>query len=294
MKTSGRAIPFGRDGAARFLPWSVALMVYLAALALAGVMTLERAMAGWDRSLAGTLTVELPPSTGAGRDDALLTTLRAASGVQSATLLDRAAVAKLVEPFLGNSLSPDDLSLPRLIDLRVDPSGDTDLASLRAAIVTAAPGSTLDDHRLWLDRLQEFGRSVELTALAILALIGGVAVLTVIFVTRAGLSIHHEQIELLHLMGAADGYIARAFEREALRLAFLGGLAGLALAGATLIVLGHAAETATFLGDQVALIPALHLKGWNWAALAALAPAAGLVAALTARLTVLTTLLRLP
>jgi cell division transport system permease protein len=293
MKTSGRAIPFGRDGAARFLPWSVALMVYLAALALAGVMTLERALAGWDRSVAGTLTVELPPANNGG-DDALLASLRAVPGVKSATLLERAAVAKLVEPFLGNSLSPDDLSLPRLIDLRVDPSGATDLASLRAAIATAAPGSTLDDHRLWLDRLQEFGRSVELTALAILALIGGVAVLTVIFVTRAGLSIHHEQIELLHLMGAKDGYIAHAFEREALRLAFLGGLAGLALAGATLIVLGHAAEAAAFLGDQVALIPALHLKGWNWAALAALAPAAGLVAALTARLTVLTTLLRLP
>jgi cell division transport system permease protein len=293
VKTSGRAIPFGRDGAARFLPWSVALMVYLAALALAGVMTLERALAGWDRSLAGTLTVELPAAQ-PNSDAALLAALRAVPGVQSATLLDRAAVAKLVEPFLGNSLSPDDLSLPRLIDLRVDPNGADDLSNLRAAIAAAAPGSTLDDHRLWLGRLQEFGRSVELTALAILALIGAVAVLTVIFVTRAGLSIHHEQIELLHLMGAKDGYIARAFEREALRLAFLGGLAGLALAGVTLVALGHAAEAATFLGDQLALIPALHLKGWNWAALAALAPAAGLVAALTARLTVLTTLLRLP
>ena len=35
-------IPFDRDGSGRFLPWLVALMVYLAALALSGALVLER------------------------------------------------------------------------------------------------------------------------------------------------------------------------------------------------------------------------------------------------------------
>ena len=295
------AIPFDRDGSGRFLPWLVALMVYLAALSLAAFLTLEHALAGWDRSLAGTLTVELPavgPAKPGAKADPLqtaaLTTLRATPGVVSAMPIDRAQIARLVAPYLGNDLSPDDLALPRLIDLRIDPAAPPDLAALKSALAAAAPGAVLDDHRLWLDSLLRFGRAVELTALLILTLIASVAILSVMFTTRTGLAVHRESIELLHVMGARDGYIARQFEREALRLGLIGGLIGLAVAGATLLALGHAANAAAIFGDTVTLLPALHLRGWNWAAIAALPPAAAFIAMLTARVTVMLTLLRLP
>jgi cell division transport system permease protein len=307
MKGPSPAIPFDRGGAARFMPWLVALMVFLAALSLAAVMTLQHALEGWDASLAGSLTVELPPVTVAptnpktkaiqnndGGLAAVLALLRATPGINSAQPLGRDDVARLIAPYLGNALSPNDLELPRLIDVRIDPKSPPDLGLLQLKLIAIAPGAVIDDHRLWLGRLFLFARSVQITALVILALIGIVAVLTVMFVTRTGLLVHREAIELLHLMGARDGYIAHQFEREALRLGLIGGAAGLLLAGLALLALGHAAEASAFLGDAVNLIPALHLKGWNWLALAALPLAAGLVAGLTARLTVLATLLRLP
>ena len=225
---------------------------------------------------------------------AALALLRATPGISGAEPLGRGDVAKLIAPYLGNALSPEDLELPRLIDVRLDPKSPPDLAVLQAKLISVAPGAVIDDHRLWLGRLFLFARSVEITALVILALIGIVAVLTVMFVTRTGLLVHREAIELLHLMGARDGYIAHQFEREALRLGLVGGAAGLLLSGLALLALGHAASASAFLGDAVNLIPALHLKGWNWLALAGLPLAAGLVAGLTARLTVLATLVRLP
>ena len=296
MNGAGVAIPFGRDGSSRFLPALTLMMVYLAGLALAAVMSLEHALARWDQSLTGTLTVELPAATGTADKslDAALGVLRATPGIQSATPIDRAATAKLIAPWLGTALSPDDLELPRLIDVRLDPAARPDLAGLRAKLAQAAPGATLDDHQLWLDSLARFARSAELTALAVLALIAGVAVISVSFATRTGLAVHHDVIELLHLMGARDSYVARLFERQALRLAFIGGMAGLALAVAALLALSQASNAAAFLGNEVTLLPALHLRGWNWAALAALPPIAGLVAMTTARLTVLATLRRLP
>ncbi len=316
MKGPAPAIPFDRGGAARFLPWLVALMVFLASLSLAAVMTLQHALAGWDASLSGSITVELPPvsplpvppsnakikpgqnKTPAQNNDggfaAALALLRATPGIGGAEPLGRDAVAKLIAPFLGSALSPEDLDLPRLIDVRIDPKSPPDLAGLQLKLIALAPGAVIDDHRVWLGRLFLFARSVEITALVILALIGTVAVLTVMFVTRTGLLVHREAIELLHLMGAFDGYIAHQFEREALRLGLVGGAAGLILSALALLALGHAANAAAFLGDAVNLIPALHLKGWNWLALAGLPLAAGLVAGLTARLTVLATLLRLP
>ena len=296
MSSPALAIPFGRDGSGRFLPALTALMVFLAGLALAAVMALDHTLARWDQSLTGTLTVEVPAATGASDPGlaAALGVLHATPGIERATLLDRAATLKLVEPWLGTSLSPADLELPRLIDVRLDATARPDLAALRAKLTQAAPGSVLDDHQLWLDSLTRFARSAEITALAVLALIGGVAVLSVSFATRTGLAVHRDIIELLHLMGAHDGYVARQFERQALRLALIGGIAGLALAAAALLALEHATGAAALLGRGVTLLPALHLRGWNWAALVALPPVAGLVAMTTARLTVLATLRRLP
>ncbi len=131
-------------------------------------------------------------------------------------------------------------------------------------------------------------REIEATAVAIVLLIGAAAVLTVIFTTRAGLSMHRDVIELLHLMGARDGYIARQFDRQALRLGLIGGAVGIALALATVLALGEAAGAAALLGGGLGLGPL------DYAALALLPVAAALLAMATARLTVLRALASMP
>lgn len=289
-------IPFDRDGSARFLPWIIALMVYLAALALSGAITLDHALARWDRGLAGTLTVELPPAAGA-HDDAIagvLNTLHATPGVIAAEPLSRAAVAKLVAPWLGPSLPPGVLALPRLVDVRIDIAHGVDLKRLSAALTKAAPGAVLDDHRLWLAPLAALVRSVEATAIAIVALVGAAAVMTVIFTTRTGLSLHRDVIELLHLMGARDSYIAAQFQHQALRLGLIGGLIGLALAALTLLGLMHASAAAAMLGQTAPPLPSFTLSAGDWVALPLLPVAAAVLAMMTARLTVLGALARLP
>ncbi len=292
---TGNDIPLRRDGTVRLLPWLIAPMVYLATLALAGMLTLHGVLQGWEHGLAGTMTVELPPAPA--NDPSLgkaLGVLRATPGVTSATALDRNAESKLLEPWLGTSITPDELQLPRLIDLRVSSGVNLDLAALRARLVAAVPGAVLDDHRRWLDRLYGLALSIEAAGLAVVAMVGMAAVLTVIFTTRAGLAVHHDVIELLHLMGARDLYIARQFEREAMRLGFSGGVAGLALAGLTLWALGHAAAATNVLGEEAKLLPDLSLVLWQWAVLILLPVAAGFAALLTARLTVMRALARMP
>ena len=89
MRRRGFDIPLNRDGSGRFLPWLIALMVYLAGLALAGMLVLNGALQRWDRSLSGTLTVQLPPApSDPGKGDgglaAALQLLRITPGVVSA------------------------------------------------------------------------------------------------------------------------------------------------------------------------------------------------------------------
>ena len=291
---SSNDIPLQRDGTSRMLPWLIGPTVYLAALAIAGMLALHGMLQNWDRGLAGTMTVELPAGTAEPVVTSVVSLLRTTPGIASAQAMDRAAEAKLLEPWLGNSVAVQELSLPRLIDLHVVAGARPDLPALKTKLVAAAPGAVLDDHQQWLDRLYTLALTVEATGLAIVLMVSAASVLTVVFTTRAGLAVHRDVIELLHGLGARDGYIARQFQREALRLGFAGGLGGLVLAAATVWGLGHVARATSVLGEQAKLLPDLHLVLWQWGTLAALPVIAALAAMITARLTVMRALARLP
>jgi cell division transport system permease protein len=280
-------LKLGRDGAGRYLAGTIGLMVYLAALALAASLAVGGAAERWDRALAGTATVQVPPDAAA-RLPMLLQALRAAPGVRRAEPLSPDAAAALLEPWLGEGVRSAGLPLPRLVDVRIEPGASID--ALRRIAVEAAPGAVLDDHRRWVEPLLGFAAAANLAAFAVLALVAVASVMTVVFTTRAGLAVHHGVIEVLHLIGAQDGYIARQFERQALSLGLRGGIAGLVLAALTLGALAYAGRDAIAAG----LVP-LETADWRRAALVLALPlAAALVAMATARWTVLRALARLP
>jgi cell division transport system permease protein len=272
-------------------------MVWLAGIALAAAMMLSTAGAKWEAGLAGTLTVQIVPVSGEGgealdeRTRAALVLLRATPGIATADALPEAHVLKLLEPWIGKAALTGDLGLPlpRLIDVRVAEGASVDTAALGAHLAAAVPGAALDDHGLWLDRLLALAGAVEGIAYAVLALIGLAAIATVVFTTRTGLVIHQAEIELLHLIGAQDSYVARQFERHALGIGLKGGIAGLGLAVATLLLVGTLAGRV-----EAGLLPTIALSPVQWAGLAGLALAAAMISLLTARLTVLRALARMP
>jgi cell division transport system permease protein len=128
-----------------------------------------------------------------------------------------------------------------------------------------------------------------MVALGVVALVGGAAVATVIFVSRAGLAIHGPVVELLHVMGAPDRYVARQFQSHVLGLAVRGGIAGTLLAAATLFGLNRAG------GEIVAdMMPDMSLTPVQLVSLVGVPLTAAVLAAVTARLTVMRALARLP
>ena len=291
-----REVPMNEDASGPFLPWIVAVLVYLAALALAATLLLNEVTARWQQDLAGGLTVQVPPpepgsdlAARAGLLDRLVAALEANPQVASAKVLSSGEMMALLEPWLGETAAEQDLPLPSLIAAELSAEGRPDLDALTAELQAIDPGVFVDDHQRWLGDLLALSRSVALGAAVVLALVMLCAVVTVVFLTRTGLAIHQAVIDLLHLIGAQDSYVARQFQAHALRLGLRGGVIGLALAIATILAAG-----AWLRGSGNEIFPDVSLSPLGWGALFLLPPVTALVAMLTARITVLRSLSRLP
>lgn len=289
-------LPLKGDATSRFLPWLVALMVYLSAVAVAGAFVLGGLVSRWDHDVAGTLTVQVAPVPGeAGemltdeRVRQAVDLLRRTPGVKTARALDKQQIIALLEPWLGSAEVVRDLPLPRLIDVAVDPDARMDLGDLADRLINAVPGASLDDHRVWLSRLINLSLTTQWVTIGIVVVIGGVTSATVVYATRTGMAVHKGVIEVLHLIGAHDDYIARQFADRAFSLGFSGGLLGLALAVPTLGAIGWAARRV-----EGGFLPSLSLPILGWVVIALLPLAAAGLSMYTARLTVHGTLARMP
>lgn len=304
-------LPLDSDSAARFLPWILGFMVYLAALAVGSAMIVDRLADGWQSGLTGNLTVEVPfdPDIGVADKsaviDRIIDVLSATPGIAGTTLLDDREIARLLDPWLGVSAAELDIPLPALIAVTLRAGGILDHARLQQDLAAIQPGTTIDDHGAWIDEALAFLRGLKLLAALLTGLVLGATAVTIVFVTRTGLSIHRGVIEIVHLIGATDGYVAQQFQAQALRHGLIGGALGTLLAAATLFGVDYLLQQSAALAGSVPrapvegldLVPGLglhvRLLPWHWAILALLPVATALIAMVTARLTVLRSLARL-
>jgi cell division transport system permease protein len=280
-----------RDKGAAPLDFVIAVMAFLAALALGASLVADRAAQGWQNGLSDRITVQvIPPETGdarAGLDtetQAALSLLNATPGIAHARVLSDAEINALVEPWIGKGGAVSGIPLPRLIDAAVVPGAQIDSAALSAQLKGAAPHATLDDHRRWIARLKGLADAVRWSAYGILLLIAGATASAVTFATRAGLDAHHEMVALLHQMGALPAFIARAVERHYFFQALMAAAFGTVMA--TLFFLAAGGMEAFGL-EAVPFLPPLSLRWTEIPWLAAVPVAASLIAWATARISVL-------
>ena len=134
-----------------------------------------------------------------------------------------------------------------------------------------------------------FLRTIEVLALSLLALVLVATAGVVAFVARAGLSIHRRIVEIVHLVGAHDSYVARQFQAQAFRYGFMGACIGSLLAAATLLSAGvFAARGAAPMSAAVKAF-----EPWMIWPLALIPLAAVLIAMVTVRIAVLQALRRM-
>lgn len=278
--------------AGRALTVVIAIMSFLACLTLGAVTLVRDASHDWQLDAQREVTVQVRPLDGidTDREAAKAAAIaRQTNGVAGVTVLDASENAALLKPWLGTGLDLSDLPIPRLIVVKLDDPGGADLAGLAARLSSDVQGASLDDHRLWADRLRSVANATLLAGLGILALVFVATVLSVVFATRGAMATNQVVVSVLHICGAEDGFIAREFQRHFLLLGLRGGLAGAALAGFLFAILGLLVAPALTGGnsDQVsALFGRFAVGPVGYFGALGIAFLIAILTALTSRLTV--------
>src|SRR5215207_5528932 len=152
-----------RTVARRTLLTLVAIMSFLACLAVASVSVVADRAQSWQRQIAEEVTIQIKPVEGADMEEAVARAVDIATqvaGVNAATPLDVEQSNALLEPWLGSDFDASELPIPRLIAVQV--TDDADLRALAQRLSEEIPSASLDDHGQWLQRLSAMARVMTL------------------------------------------------------------------------------------------------------------------------------------
>jgi cell division transport system permease protein len=259
-------------------------------------MLVRATASDWQSDVAREITVQV--RTAAGRDAEAevrraADLVRAFPGISDVRVYSREESAKLLEPWLGSGIAVDELPVPRLIVVRIDPGSGADLPALRKLLGERVPGATLDDHRSWVDRMRAMADSAVVAGIVILVLMFAATVLSVTFATRGAMAANRTIVEVLHLIGARDRFIVGQFQRHFLLLGLKGGVIGGGAAILLFLIMGSGASwfAGTPWADQFEALFGSFSIGWNgYIAILLQIALIAVIAALTSRRTVFQTL----
>ncbi len=274
----------------------IAIMTFLSCLMFGGVTLVRDTATVWEAQISREATIQIKPVDGLDMDAALTHAAQIArgfAGVKDTRIVDRAATARLLEPWLGSGLDIDALPVPRLVIVTIDQNAPPDFPAMRSLLVSEIASASLDDHRTWVDRLVTMARTTVSIGIAILVLILSATVLSVIFATRGAMATNRPIVEVLHFIGAKSGFIAGQFQRHFLMLGLEGGVIGGGLAMLLFGVAGIASSwgVGTASGEQVATLFGSFALGWGgYLAIVAQIVLVAVVTAIASRRTVNRTL----
>lgn len=234
----------------------VAIMTFLVSLTTGAAVLVTKAAGEWQSDISREMTIQIMPAPGrdldAGVNRAVAIT-RAISGVTEVRPYSKDESMKLLEPWLGSGISLGELPVPRLIVIKIAADATPDLGLLRRTLADQVPGAVVDDHRGWVDRMRAMAGTAIAVGVCVLVLMFAATILSVAFATRGAMATNKAVIEVLHFVGAKNGFIARHFQHHFLVLGLQGGAIG---GGAAIVMFLAATMIGHWLvgGDQGAVL----------------------------------------
>ncbi len=223
-------------------------MAFLAVFALALSLAAGRLAEHWGEDLAKSVTVRIsaPLDQVAHQTAAAVRVLETTTGISAVRVLSIEEQQALLAPWFGPDVPIEDLPIPKLIEV-IETDEGFDATGLRLRLQTEAPGAVLDDHTRWRKPLTVAAERLRSLGWTSILIIGGATAAMITLAANAALAANLQVIRVLRLIGATDGYIARAFVRRFTLRALGGALAGTVVGMIAILLLPQATADRIFL-----------------------------------------------
>ncbi len=265
---SGQSIVPRETVAGTALIFVIGIMTFLACLTLGAVSMVNSSAAKWQNDISREVTIQIRPFDDLEMEKAIRDASRVAltfDGVSKVTALNDVETARLLEPWLGSDLQLEELPVPRLLTVTLADGAKPDFVKMREQLEAQVPGSTLDDHRTWVDRLTTMALTMVAIGTTVFLLMMAATVTTVIFATRGAMAGNKDVVDVLHFVGADSKFISREFQKHFLILGLKGAACGALGAIILFIILGlwSSSSLATPEGDQISALFGTFSLSWS-------------------------------
>lgn len=292
-------LPLNKDKGNRFLSILMGLMTFLMMLTLSASFVLSAMNDRWSKGLENKATIEISALDQNGapltqEDIDTQTTeaqafLTAHPAIEESIVMDKSDIVQLVSPWLGDNVGLENVPLPGIISIKFKDDIVFDTEEIKESLNNVAPQARLDNHESWLNDVLSFTGAIRLAAILMTLIITITTIVAVGGAIQSRMAVYRDELELLHLMGASDGYISRQLQRYAFLTVLKGGVIGMVIGWIVIFIIGLMAGKM-----EVSLIPEFSISFLQIFALLFLPVIIALIGMGTARQTVLRFLRQMP
>lgn len=224
------------------------IYMYLFVVVFAIVMAINSMAHNWEKDITGSITVQIIPVEDENKNidkektleqqNKVLQFMESLSVVKEVTVLDDKAINKLMTPWLGDKVDITTLPIPVLLDIRLHPDVEINYDEITRGLKMISSNATIDNHRIWLNRLLKFASSLRNIALSVLIMVIIICAFSIYYSTKTNLNINNETIEILHIVGAKDKYVAQQYAKIFSKIGFFSGVVGLLFGIPSILLVG--------------------------------------------------------
>lgn len=246
-------LPLKGENTSLFLQIIISIAIFIFAITLSGVLSMNSMISNWNKSILGSITVQIIPIPDSNKEkvqtqllayeEKAVEFLKSVNGIIKVTPLNDEQLDNLLRPWLGDDVSISDLPAPRIIDVKLAKDANIDFDQLREDLSQASPQASLDNHKIWLNKLIALTDGLKLIATTILTLVIAITSGAIFYTTQMSMGLHKDIIEILHIIGAKDTYIAQQYAKRMGFLGLIGGIFGLIFAIPAIFFIGNLANS---------------------------------------------------
>ena len=265
----------------------VAALCFLAVLAALTAKATYGAATNWTSEVEGQITIQLVDAAPQDAERAL-GIIAGVSGISDAVIVPQDDLKAKVREAMNVAEVP--AAIDSLLPIAIEANGGAEAANLarqiRSSLMEAGYVAEIGVAADWVGDARRALGVLRVSALVAVALLALTGLAVIAFATHAALLAQRSTVNVLHLSGATDRFVANLFERRfwllGLRSGAIGALAALGATAFMIFMLGSS--------QRVGLLPQLSLDITDFLILLLTPIIAGVAARMAARQTVMHTL----